>query len=155
VLEACSGANPTDVASAAEILVRKSVDAVVAHLWPVKFDVGRVCSVQLYSALAGAGRAEGSVGVALNDARRILLAEHGESAAAFSAVLYLRTGTTALFNLRRRKIVKPAVPAVPRESALDPKLAALLQRPFAVMIGDRGGAEGAALDDLEKRLTAV
>ncbi|WP_437619712.1 CHAT domain-containing protein [Sorangium sp. So ce1151] len=155
VLEACAGADPTDVASAAEILVRNSVDAVVAHLWPVEHDVARVCSVQFYGALAAANRAGGSVGVALNDSRRLLLAERGESARAFSPVLYLRTGTTALFNLRQRKLVKPAPPPVPRASTADPALAALLQRPFAVMIGDRGGAEGAALDDLQKRLTTV
>lgn len=158
VLESCAGASPTDVVidvtSAAEILARRSVDAVVAHLWPVEQDIARVCSVELYGALAGADRAEGSVGVALNDARRLLLAERGESARAFSPVLHLRTGTTALFNLRRRKLVKPP-PPVSTESIADPALAAFLQRPFAVMIGDRGGAEGEALHDLEKRLITV
>lgn len=155
VLEACAGANPTDVASAAEILARKSVDAVVAHLWPVEADVARVCSVQLYSALAGADRTEGSVAAALNDARRILLAERGETARAFSPVLYLRTGTAALFDLRRRRLVKPETHHRPEVKGADPALITFLEKPFSVIIGDRSGAEGAALDDLQKRLAAI
>lgn len=49
VLEACEGARPGPFASAAETLVRAGADA-VAHLWPVKADVARACSAELYRA---------------------------------------------------------------------------------------------------------
>lgn len=40
ILEACEGAKVGEFGSAAEILAKAGADAVVAHLWPVKADMG-------------------------------------------------------------------------------------------------------------------
>jgi CHAT domain len=100
VLETCEGAKPSPsaFASAAEMLARAGADAVVAHLWPVKTDVARACSTHLYRALAGAGPHSGDVAWSMNEARRALLGEFGESAEALSPVLYLRGPDGALFD---------------------------------------------------------
>src|SRR6185436_2182409 len=68
VLECCEGARPSAFASAAEILARAGADAVVAHLWPVKADVARACSEQLYRSLAGKDRGAGDIAIGMNEA---------------------------------------------------------------------------------------
>src|SRR5262249_59885611 len=87
ILEACEGAKAGAFGSAAEILAKAGADAVVAHLWPVKTDVARVCSTEIYRALTGAERGAGDIGASVAAARRTLLAE---SAEAFSPILCLR-----------------------------------------------------------------
>ena len=142
VLEACEGAKPGAFASAAEILARNGADAVVAHLWPVKADVARLFSAGLYRALAGADRSGGDVALAMNEARRAILAAFAGSAEASSPVLYLR-GEGAIFDFAGRKLAPPldAVPANP--SAIDPSLLQVLREPFSLVLGDRWKDEGA------------
>ncbi len=100
VLEACSGAQSGVFASAAEILARGGADAVVAHLWTVKADVARACSQQFYQSMVAHGPSRGNVARSLNDARRVVLADFGGSAEAFSPVLYLRAPQSSLFYFR-------------------------------------------------------
>jgi hypothetical protein len=100
-LEACEGAKPGAFGSAAEILAGAGADAVVAYLWPVRADVARVFSAELYGALTGSERGLGDVGAAVSAARRTLLSQ---SADAFSPVLYLRGSDSAIFDFRSRRV---------------------------------------------------
>jgi hypothetical protein len=86
-LQACSGARPGVFASAAELLARSGVDAVVAHLWPVRAEVARAAAQDFYAHLIGARAGGGDVGASMQASRRTLLAS---SADGFSPVLYLR-----------------------------------------------------------------
>jgi hypothetical protein len=131
VLEACEGARVGAFASAAEILARAGADAVVAHLWPVKGDVARTCSAQIYEALTAADRTLGDVGSSVAAARRTLLAE---SAAGFSPVLYLRSQSPVLFDFTGRRVARATAGRRPRNLA--PALQGLLERPFTVVLGD-------------------
>lgn len=131
VLEACEGAKPGAFGSAAEILAKAGADAVVAHLWPVKFDTARTCSTVLYRALTAADRTQGDIGASVAAARRTLLAE---SAEAFSPILYLRGAGSVIFNFEDRRVAKPA--AKRSSKRLAPALASLLERPFTAVLGD-------------------
>ena len=107
VLEACEGAMPGALASAAELLVRSGADAVVAHLWPVKTDIARACSRAFYRALLGAASRMGNVAFSLNEARRKVLEDFHNSAEAFSPVLYLRGQDSILFDFRFQQLDPP------------------------------------------------
>lgn len=100
VLEACQGADPGALGSAAEILTRAGADAVVAFLWPVRADVARTCSTELYRALTGLTQRHGDIGAAIAAARRTLLSR---SAEAFSPVLYLRGSSPVLFHFTEKR----------------------------------------------------
>jgi hypothetical protein len=154
VLECCEGAAPSVFASAAEILARAGAAAVVAHLWPVRAEVARVCSEQLYRALAGMAQGRGDVALALNEARRALLASFDGSAEAFSPVLYLRGESPALFDFKGRKVVAPAPAAATSggDAVVPPLLARLLQGAFSLLLGDHSHEERAAKDALRGRL---
>jgi CHAT domain len=104
VLEACEGARPGTLPSAAVLLAQAGAGAVVAHLWPVRADVARRCSASFYRSLSGTAVHRGDVGRSLHDARRTLLAKFKESAEAFSPVLYLRGHDTLLFDFQGRKL---------------------------------------------------
>src|SRR5262249_23482505 len=127
----CEGASPGAFGSAAEIVARSGADAVVAHLWPVRSDVARTCSREIYRALTGADRAKGDIGASVSAARRTLLAE---SAEAFSPVLFLGGAGSVLFAFRGRGVTEPRAKKEPR--AIAPALLALLDRPFTAVIGD-------------------
>jgi CHAT domain len=131
ILEACEGAKAGALGSAAEILARAGADAVVAHLWPVKADVARVCSAEIYRSLTAAERALGDIGAAVAAARRTLLAG---SAEAFSPILYLRGSDSVIFNFEGRRVAKPG--AKRRSRSLAPALQGLLERPFTMVLGD-------------------
>lgn len=131
VLEACEGARAGALGSAAEILARAGADAVVAHLWPVRADVARACSTELYRALTAADRTQGDIGASVAAARRTLLAE---SAEAFSPVLYLRSADTVIFDFEGRRLARPRAKA--RSRSLAPALQGLLERPFTMVLGD-------------------
>jgi hypothetical protein len=171
VLEACEGARPSAFASAAELLSRSGADAVVAHLFPIKADVARLCSQQLYRALAGKDQSRGDIAFALHEARRAILGAFEGSAEAFSPVLTLRGSDPVLFDFKGRKLAPPA-PRPPSRAgggALDPALGKLLggpgrrpgaapdpsalgPRPFSLLLGDQGRDERSALDGLRDRL---
>jgi hypothetical protein len=167
VLEACEGAQPGQLASAAEILAQHGADAVIAHLWPVRFDVARLCSQQLYQALACKGASRGDVARSLNDARRAILGSFEGSAEAFSPVLYLRAPRASLFDFRVQVVTPPPQPspangapisggagAAPRPKGADPRLDKLLSRPFSLVLGDRLHTDRAALRGFRERLLA-
>jgi hypothetical protein len=139
VLECCEGARPSAFASAAEILGRAGADAVVAHLWPVKTDVARTCSAELYRALAGADRGQGDIAAAANEARRAILGAFDGSAEAFSPVVYLRGPDGVLFDFKGRKVAAPAPKPGPRSGRRGalPTLARVLRQPFSLLLGDR------------------
>src|SRR5262249_27962461 len=124
VLEACEGAQPSAFASAAEILARAGADAVVAHLWPVSADVARMCSAQLYRALAGVDQENGDIALAINEARRAILGAFEGSAEAFTPAVYLRGPSGVLFDFKGRKVAAPAPRPAARQgsSRLDPAL---------------------------------
>jgi hypothetical protein len=140
VLEACEGARTGELSSAGEQLAREGAAAVVAHLWPVKADVARRCSVAFYRSLTQAAAQRGDVARSLHDARRSILAEYEESAEAFSPVLYLRGHEPTLFDFRHRKVLPPSPPAQVRSTApTAPGVSALLellQRPCSLILGD-------------------
>ncbi|AUX45918.1 uncharacterized protein SOCE26_074200 [Sorangium cellulosum] len=154
VLEACEGARPTVFASAAELLARAGADAVVAHLWPVKANVARTCSTELYRALAGASRSKGDIAAAMNEARRAMLGAFEGSAEAFSPVVYLRGPDGVLFDFKGRKITAPAPhpAAKPAARGLDPALARLLGKPFSLLLGDRFRGQRPVLSGFRDKL---
>jgi len=158
VLECCEGARPAAFASAAEILARAGADAVVAHLWPVKADVARTCSTNLYRALAGGDRSKGDIAAGINEARRAILGAYEGSAQAFSPILYLRGPDGVLFNLKGRKLEKPApgVAAKTNAPGNSPTLGRLFGKPFSLLVGDllpdQVAALGALRDKLHKEL---
>lgn len=142
VLEACEGARPGALASAAALLVQAGVGTVVAHLWPVRADVARRCSAIFYRSLAGTATHRGNVARSLHDARRTLLAEFQESAEAFSPVLYLRGHEPILFELQGRK-PRPPSPQAPTAHSHEAESAAqalreMLQKPCSLLLGDHG-----------------
>ncbi len=153
VLEACEGARPGELSSAAEQLARHGAAAVVAHLWPVKADVARRCSVAFYRSLTQAATQRGDVARSLQDARRSILAEYQESAEAFSPVLYLRGHESTLFDFRRRKVSPPSAPAPVRPAApADPGVSALvelLRQPCSLILGDH---RSHTLEELRRKL---
>jgi len=138
ILEACEGARAGAFGSAAEILAAAGADAVVAFLWPVKANVARICSSEIYRSLAGEGRAVGDIGASVAAARRTLLTE---SAEAFSPVLFLRGAGSVIFDFHERRIVKRR--AERRPMALPPALQNLLERPFSLILGDLGDDKAA------------
>ncbi|XXT19138.1 CHAT domain-containing protein [Sorangium sp. So ce429] len=131
ILEACEGAKAGMFGSAADVLARAGADAVVAHLWPVKADVARACSREIYRSLTAAGAA-GDIGASVAAARRTLLAQ---SAEAFSPILYLRSSDSVIFNFARRKVASAS--GKRRAGTLAPALQALLDRPpYTLVICD-------------------
>ncbi|WP_234023467.1 CHAT domain-containing protein [Sorangium cellulosum] len=131
ILEACEGAKAGMFGSAADVLAKAGADAVVAHLWPVKADVARACSAEIYRSLTAAGAA-GDIGASVAAARRTLLAQ---SAEAFSPILYLRSSDSVIFNFARRKVSSAS--GKRRAGALAPALHALLDRPpYTLVICD-------------------
>jgi CHAT domain len=143
ILEACEGAKAGILGSAAEEFCKAGADAVVAHLWPVRADVARLCSTEIYRSLTALGSA-GDIGASVAAARRTLLAE---SAEAFSPILFLRGSSTVLFDFARRKINKPS--GKRRGRALAPALQTLLDKPpFTVVIGDVDEDRAALLAEL-------
>jgi hypothetical protein len=131
VLEACEGAKAGALGSAAEILSNAGADAVVAHLWPVKSDVARACSAEIYRSLTGAERSMGDIGASVAAARRTLLAQ---SAEAFSPILFLRGAGSAIFDFTGRRVSKQG--ARRRSKGLSPALQNLLEKPFTMVLGD-------------------
>jgi len=109
ILESCEGARSTAFASAAEILARAGAGAVVAHLWPVKADVARTFSTELYRALTAPNAYAGNIAAAVNEGRRMILSSFGGSAEAFSPVVYLRDMDGIIFDFSERL---PAVESV-------------------------------------------
>lgn len=157
VLEACEGAKPSVFASAAEILARAGADAVVAHLWPVRSDVARVFSGQLYRALAAADRPRADIALAMNEARRAVLGSFESSAQAFSPVVYLRGPDGVLFDFKGRKVAPPvAMTAVEAPTGLNPALVRVIGKPFSLLLGDRSREQRTAVaafrDKLQKDL---
>jgi CHAT domain-containing protein len=142
VLEACQSAQPGEFGRAAEILAQKGADAVVVHRWPVRAEVARTCSRELYQMLAGVRRqsrpeyGNGDVAASLVASRRSLLPD---SAEAFSPVLYLRGYKSTIFDFPRNRRVNPprAAPVSTDPAvALAPALRALLQQEFSLILGD-------------------
>lgn len=131
ILECCEGAKAGVLGSAAEILAKAGADAVVAHLWPVKADVSRTCSTEIYRSLAEAERSRGDVGASVAAARRTLLTQ---SAEAFSPILYLRGSDSVIFNFEGRRVSRPG--ARRRSKNLAPALQALLEKPYSLVLGD-------------------
>jgi CHAT domain len=155
ILEACEGARPSDFSSAAETFA-KIAGAAVAHLWPVKMDVARLCSKELYSALAAEGRG-GDIALALNEARLAILSDLENTAEAFSPVLYLRGAESVLFDFKARAVVappvaRPTVLGAAEPAAIDSDLVRLLRAPFSLVLGDQGRKERLVLDGLADRL---
>lgn len=139
-LEACAGADAGALASAAEHLVARGVEGVIAHLWPVGAIAARRACTTFYDALVGA--AAGDVTSALNTAR---LAVSGTGTAEFlSPVLVLRGHEPVLFDIKRQGVEATASESAPHPQARQRLVDALLDmfsgeelRRFA-----RYGAEG-------------
>jgi CHAT domain len=145
VLEACEGAKAGMFGSAAEILAKAGADAVVAHLWPVKADVARTCSTEIYRSLTGADRSSGDIGASVAAARRTLIAQ---SAEAFSPILFLRGSDSVIFNFKGRRVSRPS--AKKKGPALAPALQTLLDTPFTTVVGDLEDDRAALQRQLEQ-----
>lgn len=144
VLEACEGAKAGMFSSAAEELALAGADAVVAHLWPVRADVARTCSSEIYRSLT----AVGDIGTSMAAARRTLITQ---SAEAFSPVLFLRGSDTVLFDFSRRKLVKTHHKRKGRVVA--PALQTLLDHPpYTMVLGNVDEDRAALRDELLKFL---
>ncbi len=131
VLEACDGAKPSAFASAAEILARSGADAVVAHLWPVRADVARTCSMEFYRALVGGDRTAGDVAIAMNEARRAMVGSYDVSAEALSPVLYLRGPNGKIFDFVSRGVRHSSIAHAPVPAAVKSPLPAQPEPPPA------------------------
>ncbi len=141
-LQACSGARPGVFASAAELLARSGVDAVVAHLWPVRAEVARAAAQDFYTHLIGARIGGGDVGASMQASRRTLLAG---SADGFSPVLYLRGPDAQLFDLEERRLKPPkATRGGSASGELPAALRTLLQGPFSLILGEAWDDEATA-----------
>lgn len=142
VLEACEGARPGALSSAASLLAQAGAGAVVAHLWPVRADVARRCSMTFYRSLTGTAMHQGDVARSLHDARRTVLADFDESAEAFSPVLYLRGHDSTLFDFQGRKLRTRSPPApAATDDSVEPVASALmelLQQPCSLLLGEHG-----------------
>jgi hypothetical protein len=145
ILEACEGAKAGTFGIAAEILAKGGADAVVAHLWPVKADVARTCSTEIYKALTGAERGLGDIGASVAAARRTLLAQ---SAEAFSPILYLRGSDSVIFNFEGRRVAKPS--GKRKSKGLAPGLQTLLEKPFTLVLGDQDEDRATLRKELEQ-----
>ena len=132
ILEACEGAKAGMLGSAAEILAKAGADAVIAHLWPVKADVARTCSTEIYRALTGADQSKGDVGASVAAARRTLLTQ---SAEAFSPILYLRGADCVIFDFQGRRVARPS--AKQQSKNIAPALQSLLEKPYTLILADR------------------
>ncbi len=154
VLEACEGARPSDFASAAESLAKARADAVVAHLWPVRADVARTCSTNLYRALTSARDGAGDVAFAANEARRAILSAHDSSAQALSPVVYLRAPEGRLFDFARRNVgtagVSAPAPKQPTPAAV--VLPRIVGTPFSLVLGDHWNDTRQALSAFRSKL---
>lgn len=137
VLEACSGAKPGVHASAAHILARSGAEAVVAHLWPVRAEVARDTSVEFYRALTAPVGGAGDVSLGLQAARRALVDRGAE---VFSPVLHLRGTSAQVFDVRRRRVVPPAVEraAASASEGQTRALRTVLDAEFSLVLGDIG-----------------
>ncbi|MFY0577894.1 CHAT domain-containing protein [Cystobacter fuscus] len=145
VLEACEGASPGALESAAELLARTAADAVLAYLWPVRMDVALRCSRVFYRALTRAAREEGDVALSLNEARRSVLAELEGSAEAFSPVLYLRGRDPVLFDFKARKVSPLPVAATRPEAPPASGPGAVPGAALLAAVGKSLGGRGARL----------
>jgi len=155
ILEACEGAHPGALASAAEILARSGADGVVAHLWPVKAEVARTCSTEFYRAIAGSHQNAGDIAVALNEARRAILAAYDGSAEALSSVLYLRGPNGRIFHFQGRKITAPQAnpSAMTTPNGDVPSgLARIMRVPYSLVLGDHWTDDQTALDAFRDKL---
>jgi hypothetical protein len=158
MLEACSGAKPGVHASAAQILARSGAEAVVAHMWPVRAEVARETSVEMYRALTLARDGAGDVSASLQAARRSLVERGAE---VFSPVLHLRGTSAQVFDVSRRRLVapplKPAAAATAPAAVDDRALRSILGAPFALVLGDIGEhslGDEELRADLERELVA-
>lgn len=147
VLEACEGAAPGALGSAAEIFSRAGADAVVAHFWPVKADAARACSTAFYRALTLAKLAKGDVAAGVAAARRTMLVDQ-KSAEAFSPILSLRRPESVLFDFAGRRVRKPG----PKKAGLTlaPALETVLSAPFTLVLGDLEEDRAALRQQLEQ-----
>ena len=147
-LESCSGAEPGALASAAEQLCAQGVEAVVAHLWPVRVGTARAGTRAFYAALAQSD--DGDVAAALNSARLMLSGFSGSEA--LCAVAYLRGDDARVLDFSMRQVRPP----VRRGSTLHPGAAeAPTETPFTpeqVLLGDQlstlfGGRKSLVIGD--------
>ena len=154
VLEACETAAPTAFLSSAEILGKAGADAVVAYLWPVRGDIARMCSTQLYRALSSAQNDSVDMAFALNEARRAILAAHEASAEAMSPVLYLRGPTGKIFDFNQRKVTAPRalVTSTVNGPPVPPPLARVFQAPYSLVLGDRWKDQNKELETFRAKL---
>ncbi len=120
VLEACEGAKPAAFSSAAEILTRAGANAVVAHAWPVRADIARACSRQLYRSLLENDEAAGNVAIAMNEARRAVLAAFDASVEALAPVLFLQGTDGQLFDFTQRAPFTATAAPAPRYVQVKP-----------------------------------
>ncbi len=100
-LESCSTAVPGQLASAAEQLTRKGVDAAIAHLWTVDAGAAHAMAARFYGALTRGDHA-GDVAAALAGAR--LFQAGTDSLDFLCPVLYLRGHDPRLFDFSRRRL---------------------------------------------------
>ncbi len=133
-LQACSGARPGAFGSAAQLLARAGVDAIVAHLWPVRAEVARAAALDFYTHLVGARSGSGDIAASVQSSRRTLLASGADG---FSPVLYLRGPDSRLFDLEGRRL-RPPKKSPPRAATTDKlptPLRTLLSKPFSMILG--------------------
>ncbi len=148
-LEACSGARPGSLASAAEVFARRGADTVVAYMWPVRTEFTRPAASAFYRALTDGGQLKGDVAASMQATRRALLVQAG--AAAFAPAVFVRGISSAPFDFEGRKLV-PLSRAQSLSSTLaadvDPALEQLLDTSHGLVL-DRGAA-GEDLDGLQR-----
>lgn len=161
VLESCAGAKPSEselvsagFTSAAQILVQRGADAVVAFLWTARANAARTCSTEFYRALTGIDRSAADVAFALNEARRAMMGTYDGSAEALNPVMYARGPEGVIFNFKGRKVEPPkASVTLSAEGGQVPSgLARILRGPFSLVLGDRWKQDRTALDKFRDKL---
>jgi WD40 repeat protein len=163
-LDACEGAAVTELTSAAEVFVRHLSQAAIAHLFPIDQGAARILAEAFYEAFMGSddddddAAADGAAGDAadsLRVARNALLLAGDRPLYAFSPVLYVRQGTTRLFDFSERTTTPPEAPQTTAPPPNLPRdLVGVLRHGFTLVLGDRGEATRDARAQLEQELRA-
>ena len=151
----------TAFASVAQVLAQSGADAVVAFLWPIKARAALTCSTEFYRALTAIHRPVADVALALNDARRALMATYDASAEALNPVVYVRGPEGRIFDFKGRKVEppRPNVTISAEAGQVPSGLARILRGPFSLVLGDRWKQDRKALekfrDKLQQELTKI
>lgn len=159
-LEACEGAEPGTLASAAEHLSARGVEAVVAHLWSIDSRSARFVADTFYDALTG--DCAGDAAASLNRAR-LAMAGIG-TVDHLCPVLVMRGHDPVVFDFTRRQATPNPARPLNGPGLLPPALLAVAERvdrgmrgPSTLIVGEYADADGthSGLRQIEREVLSL